>query len=153
MYYEDTSVSTFILKTWSTKTKKKKQLIWSLALNDWFVTKWLGKKEYSIKSCHWPGQALLEPVLDVIPWILVLMDHAEVCLFFLTEMLGNIMLIPTERNFCYFYVCDRKMTLHCYTAPQLRIGDKKSGTCRNCWVKPLRVTHMLVTLMILEKSV
>lgn len=156
MYYKDASVSSFILKTWSSKTKQKKQLVWSFALNSWFVTKWLGKKDYSIQvqkvltlTDQVCNQALPEPVLEVIPWILVLMDHAEVCLFFPTEILGDIMLIQTECNFCYFYICDIKMTLHCYTATQLHIGGKKTGTCRNRWVKPLKVTHTLVMLMTL----
>lgn len=98
------------------------------------------------------NQVLLEPVREVIPWILALMDRAEVCLFFPTEILGDIMLIQTECNFCYFYICDIKMTLHCYTATQLRIGDKKPETRSNCWVKSLKVTYTLVMLMILEKK-
>lgn len=64
--------------------------------------------------------------------MLVLMDHAEVCLCFPTAILGDIMLIQTECNFCNFYICDIKMTLHCYTAAQLHIGDIKTGTRGNC---------------------
>lgn len=157
MYYKEASVSSFILKTWSTKTKQKKQLVWSFALNSWFVAKLLRKKDYSIQAqrvltdqvCN---QALLEPMREFIPWIVVLTDHAEVCLVFPTEMLGDIMLIQAECNFCYFYICDIKMTLHCYTATQLPIGGKKSGTYGNCWVNSLKVTLTLVMLMILEKK-
>lgn len=74
MYYKDASVSSFTLKTWSTKTKQKKHLVWSFALNNWFVTKWLGKKDYSIQvqralTDQVCNQALLESVLEVIPWI------------------------------------------------------------------------------------
>lgn len=147
----------FYLKTWSAKTKQKKQLVWSFALNSWFVAKLLRKKDYSIQvqrvlTDQVCNQVLLEPVREFIPWIVVLTDHAEVCLFFSTEMLGDIMLIQTECNFCYFYICDIKMTLHCYTATQLPIGGKKSGTYGNCWVKPLKVTLTLVMLMILGKK-
>lgn len=144
----------FILKTWSTKTKQKKQLIWSFAPSSRFVTKWLGRKEDStlaqrVLTDQVYNPVLLEPMLEVIPWIL---DHAEVCVVFPTENLGDIMLIQTECYFCYFYICDIKMTLHCYTATQLRISSKKSRTCRNCWVKPLKVTHTLIMLMIPEKK-
>lgn len=67
--------------------------------------------------------------------------------FFPLKSYLDFILIQSESNFCYFYICDIRMTLHCYTA-----ADQKSGTCGNCRVKPLKVTHALVMLMILENK-